>query len=157
MSKNTFSMEKCPDGSPYKIGIVLAKWNNEVTKKLYKSAFDTLIKKGVKEKNITTIAVPGSFELIYGSALLQSKNINAIIAIGCVIQGDTKHFDYICEGVTQGIKDLNLFSDKPPVIFCVLTTEDKQQALERCSETDENKGAEAAITAIEMAYLKNNT
>jgi len=104
-------------------------------------------------ENIIKWDVPGSFELIYGSKKMLEQNVDVVIAIGCVIQGETKHFDFVCEGVTQGIKALNLTSDTP-VIFCVLTDNTKQQSIDRSGGKHGNKGTEAAIAAIKMAELR---
>ena len=99
--------------------------------------------------------MPGSFELVYGAKKMQQQFVDAVIAIGSVIQGETKHFDFVCEGVTQGIKDLNILHDVP-VIFCVLTDNTMQQAIERSGGKHGNKGTEAAIAAIKMAQLRKN-
>ena len=108
----------------------------------------------MKEENILIDFVPGSFELVYGAKkMLQTQNVDAVIAIGCVIQGQTKHFDFVCEGVTQGIKDLNVQTDIP-VIFCVLTDNTMQQSIDRSGGIHGNKGTEAAIAAIKMAFIR---
>jgi 6,7-dimethyl-8-ribityllumazine synthase len=136
-------------------GIVVSEWNEQITEGLYKGAFETLRDCGVPESQIIRWNVPGSYELIYGSAkMMQSLKgkIDAIIAIGCVIQGETKHFDFVCEGVTQGIKDLNLRAEIP-VIFCVLTDNTLQQSLDRSGGKHGNKGVEAAVAAIKMTAL----
>ena len=121
-----------------------------------------LIDCGALKENIVRWNVPGTFELTYGAARMsksiyaESGMLDAIIVIGCVIQGETKHFDFVCEGVTQGIKDLNLKGDIP-VIFCVLTDNNMQQSIERSGGKHGNKGTEAAITAIKMAQLRKDT
>ena len=143
-----------PSAENFRIGIVVAEWNQEVTFALLEGAYNTLVKHGVSEEDITVEYVPGSFELTHGAKILaDTKWYNAIICLGCVIQGETKHFDYICQGVTQGITDLNT-SYPLPFIFGVLTTDNQQQALDRAGGKHGNKGDEAAITAIKMADLK---
>src|SRR5690606_16665056 len=108
---------------------------------------------GVLPENIEVWHVPGSFELIYASKKMQQQNVDAVIAVGCVIQGETKHFDFVCEAVSQGIKDLNVLDDTP-VIFCVLTDNVMQQSIDRSGGKHGNKGVEAAIAAIKMATLR---
>ena len=133
--------------------IVVADWNSESTYAMAQGAVDTLIKHGVQEDNIDVLHVPGTVELTYGAArLMKEERVDAVIVIGCVIQGDTPHFDYVCQSVTQGVATLNA-QGKVPVIFSVLTVNDKQQALDRCGGKLGNKGVEGAITAIRMANL----
>ncbi|MDA8572637.1 6,7-dimethyl-8-ribityllumazine synthase [Flavobacteriaceae bacterium] len=138
-----------PNSADFKIGIVVSEWNSEVTDGLLEGALHTLVECGVSKENITVYKVPGSFELIYAAKKVQSSGVDAVITIGCVIQGETKHFDYVCAGVTQGVKDLNIQNDVP-VIFCVLTDNNKQQSLDRSGGKHGNKGVEAAITALKM-------
>ena len=138
-----------PNSTDFKIGIVVSEWNSEVTDGLLEGALHTLIECGVSKENIAVYKVPGSFELIYAAKKVQSSGVDAVITIGCVIQGETKHFDYVCAGVTQGVKDLNIQNDVP-VIFCVLTDNNKQQSLDRSGGKHGNKGVEAAITALKM-------
>lgn len=141
--------------------IIVADWNSEITFALAKGAIDTLVKHGVKEKHISVMHVPGAVELTYAAAKVmhQWRRPDAIIVIGCVIQGDTPHFDYVCQSVTQGVTLLNsgttsvLDQKHVPVIFSVLTTLNKQQALDRAGGKLGNKGVEGAITAIRMANL----
>ena len=136
-----------------KYGIVVADWNSGVTYKLLEGAVEALEENGAKD--ITVIHVPGTFELTYAAKKLQQTGeYSAIIVLGCVIQGDTPHFDYVCGGVTQGITALNLKENGCPVIFGVLTTLNLQQALDRAGGSLGNKGVEGAITAIRMANLK---
>jgi 6,7-dimethyl-8-ribityllumazine synthase len=143
-----------PNAKKFRFGIVVSEWNPEITENLYFGAKNTLIENGTLEENIIKWDVPGSFELIYGcKKMIESQQVNAIIAIGNVIQGETKHFDFVCEGVTQGIKDLNIKYDIP-VIFCVLTDNTKQQSLDRSGGKHGNKGIECAIAAIKMAALR---
>jgi 6,7-dimethyl-8-ribityllumazine synthase len=138
-----------PNATDFRIGIVVSEWNSDVTNGLLEGALQTLIDCGVSEQDISVYKVPGSFELIYGAKKVQSSGVDAVITIGCVIQGETKHFDYVCAGVTHGIKDLNIHHDVP-VIFCVLTDNNKQQSLDRSGGKHGNKGVEAAITALKM-------
>ncbi len=136
--------------SRLRIGVVVAEWNEDVTEALADGAVAALLELGAKKSNIKRISVPGSFELPLGAQWLASqKKIDAVICLGCVIQGDTPHFDYICQAVAQGIMDLNLKFDKP-VAFGVLTTLNKKQALERAGGKLGNKGEEAAVTVIRM-------
>ncbi|QCX38290.1 6,7-dimethyl-8-ribityllumazine synthase [Aureibaculum algae] len=136
-----------------KFGIVVSEWNTSVTENLYKGAHTTLLDNGAVDANITRLNVPGSFELVYGSKhLLKQGKFDAIIAIGCVIQGETKHFDFVCEAVSQGIKDLNIQFDVP-TIFCVLTDNTMQQSIDRSGGKHGNKGVECAVAAIKMATL----
>ena len=157
--------------SRQRYAIVVADWNSEITHALAQGAIDTLLKHGVREKNIDVMHVPGTVELTYGAALYvsgkkefgyESRPADAVIVIGCVIQGDTPHFDYVCQSVTQGITLLNAQGggaggyyqpNSCPVIFSVLTTLDKQQALDRAGGRLGNKGVEGAVTAIKMANL----
>ena len=144
--------ESLPDSSNMKIGIVVSQWNNKITDGLYNGAFTTLIESGVSENNIEKIEVPGSFELIFGAKLLSRKDVDAIICLGSVIQGETKHFDYVCQAVSNGIKDLNI-SLNIPVIFGVLTDNTMEQAVNISGGKHGNKGVEAAVTAIKMVHL----
>lgn len=145
-----------PDASDMKIGIVVSEWNEEVTASLAEGAINTLKTHGCKEKNIRVMTVPGSFELTFGCRLMADKHaLDAVIAIGCVIQGETRHFDFICQGVTHGITELNLEYDIP-FIYGILTTENQQQALDRAGGKYGNKGDEAAFTAISMVHLKKS-
>ena len=133
--------------------IVVADWNGEITYALAQGAVDTFLKHGVQNDNINIIHVPGTVELTYGAArIMKEERVDAIIVIGCVIQGDTPHFDYVCQSVTQGVASLNV-QGKVPVIFSVLTVLNKQQALDRCGGRLGNKGVEGAVTAIRMANL----
>ncbi|MDB9960733.1 6,7-dimethyl-8-ribityllumazine synthase [Oceanihabitans sp.] len=154
INKNLSDYDKAtiPNAKNIRFGIVVSEWNDNITEGLYKGAFDTLIENGVAEHNILRWNVPGSFELVFGCKKMQQQKVDAVIAIGSVIQGETKHFDFVCEGVTQGIKDLNILHDVP-VIFCVLTDNNMQQGLERSGGIHGNKGTEAAVAAIKMAFL----
>jgi 6,7-dimethyl-8-ribityllumazine synthase len=133
-----------------KFAIVVAEWNEDVTEALYEGAVASLLSNGVKKKNIIRKTVPGSFELTLGGLwMAEKKDIAAVLCLGCVIQGDTPHFDYICQAVANGITEVNI-KTKKPVIFGVLTTLNKQQAIDRAGGKLGNKGEEAAITAIQM-------
>jgi len=133
-----------------KIAIVVASWNEEITEALFEGAVHSLLSSGVKKNNIVRKTVPGSFELSLGALwMAERKDIHAVICLGCVIQGDTPHFDYICQAVAYGITEAGL-KTKKPVIFGVLTTLNKEQALERAGGKFGNKGEEAAITALQM-------
>jgi 6,7-dimethyl-8-ribityllumazine synthase len=137
-----------------KFGIVVAEWNSEITDALCEGAQKTLQNYGAKEENILIKRVPGSIELTLGAQLLaESFDLDAIICLGCVIQGETRHFDYVCDSVTYGITELNLKYNKP-FVFGVLTTDNQQQAKDRAGGKHGNKGDEAAAAAIRMAYLK---
>ena len=146
-----------PNAKDFRFGIVVSEWNDKITEGLFHGAFDTFIDCGVQKENIVRWNVPGSFELIYGCKKMQQSYdmLDAVIAVGSVIQGQTKHFDFVCEGVTQGIKDLNIQSDIP-VIFCVLTDNTMQQAIDRSGGQHGNKGVEAAVAAIKMAQLRKD-
>ena len=133
--------------------IVVADWNSEITYAMAQGAIETFIKHGVEEENISVLHVPGAVELTFGAArIMKEERVDAIIVIGCVIQGDTPHFDYVCQSVTQGVAALNA-QGKVPVIFSVLTVLNQQQALDRCGGKLGNKGIEGAYTAIRMANL----
>ncbi len=142
------------DGSPFSFGIAVAEWNPEVTDTLLKGALDTLKKAKVKKSNISVVKVPGSVELTKASQwLANTMKYDAIIMLGCVVQGETRHFDYVCQSVTHGVTELNLQYDIP-FIFGVLTTLNQKQALERAGGKLGNKGSECAETAIKMALLR---
>ncbi len=142
-----------PNANNFRFGIVVSEWNPDITKNLQKGAIETLLDCGVKKENIISWEVPGSFELVYGcKKMLETLQLDAIIAIGNVIQGETKHFDFVCNGVTQGIVDLNV-KYNTPIIFCVLTDNTKQQSLDRSGGKFGNKGIECAVAAIKMASL----
>ncbi len=143
-----------PNAKKFRFGIVVSEWNPEITENLYLGALQALIENGATNDNIIKWDVPGSFELIFGcKKMIETQNVDAIIAIGNVIQGETKHFDFVCDGVTQGIKDLNIKYDIP-IIFCVLTDNTKQQSLDRSGGKHGNKGIESAVAAIKMAALR---
>ena len=143
-----------PDATKFRFGIVVSEWNPSITEGLLNGATKTLLECGVEDSNIKIVQVPGSFELIFGAKKLQQQHLDAVIVIGSVIKGETQHFDFVCDGVTQGIKDLNILHDVP-VIFCVLTDNNLQQSIDRSGGKHGNKGVEAAITAIKMAHLSH--
>ncbi len=147
---STFSNKNLIDISDKKFGIVVSEWNSEITEALYSGAVETLLQNGAEKKNIIYKSVPGSFELTLGAQWLAKENdIDVVIILGCVIQGDTPHFDYICQAVSNGITQIALKYDKP-VVFGLLTTLNMQQALDRAGGKHGNKGDEAATTAIKM-------
>ncbi|MBQ4915715.1 6,7-dimethyl-8-ribityllumazine synthase [Maribacter sp. MMG018] len=154
-NKNLSDYDKAtvPNAKNLRFGIVVSEWNSNITEGLYKGAEETLLDCGAQSSNIVRWNVPGSFELTFGcKKMLHQENVDAVIAIGSVIQGETKHFDFVCDATAQGIKDLNVLHDIP-VIFCVLTDNNMQQAIDRSGGKYGNKGSEAAIAAIKMAVL----
>ncbi len=155
-NKNLSNYDKntIPNAKDFRFGIVVSEWNDQVTEGLYSGAEAALLDCGALESNLVRWNVPGSFELIYGAKkMIETQNVDVVIVIGCVIKGETMHFEFVCEGVTQGIKDLNVQTDVP-VIFCVLTDNNEQQSLDRSGGVHGNKGTEAAIAAIKMAELR---
>lgn len=155
-SLSDFSHTTIPSGENFKFGIVTAQWNAEITGALYNGAMLLLEKQGVKPENIIEITVPGSFELTSGAdILLSKKNVDAVICLGCVIKGETPHFDFICNAVANGISQVSIKHNKP-VIFGVLTTNTQEQAQERAGGKHGNKGEEASATALLMAQLQKN-
>jgi 6,7-dimethyl-8-ribityllumazine synthase len=154
---SVYNPDSVPDASKLRFGIVVSDWNKEITWSLLDGAVKTLKKHGSTENNIVVKHVPGSFELTLGAQFLaEYDDLDAVICLGCVIQGETPHFKYICQGVTQGITQLNLEYNLP-FIFGVLTTNDQQQAIDRAGGKLGNKGDEAAVTAIKMAVLQRET
>ncbi|WP_029906565.1 6,7-dimethyl-8-ribityllumazine synthase [Prevotella sp. 10(H)] len=154
---SSYDPEKVPNGEDMRVGIVVSEWNEAVTSSLLEGTLKTLIKHGVKEENIIIDFVPGSFELIFGSKhIVEHKEVDAVISLGCVVRGDTPHFDYVCSGVTQGIADMNIRYDIP-FIFGLLTTDTMQQAEDRAGGRHGNKGDECAVTALKMIdfYRRN--
>lgn len=153
---SAYDKNTIPNAKNFRFGIVVSQWNSDITDNLYQGAIQALTENGVLLSNITTIYVPGSYELVYGCKhMIKNQKLDAVIAIGNVIQGETKHFDFVCNAVSQGIKDINLQYDIP-TIFCVLTDDNKQQSIERSGGKHGNKGIECAIAAIKMADLKNH-
>lgn len=150
---STFSSTGASEAGSFRYGIVVSEWNEEVTEALYAGAIQTLKGVGVSNENIVRVNVPGSFELSLGAQkMVQKEDIDAVICIGCVIKGETPHFDFICDAVANGVTNVGLKYDKP-VIFGVLTTNDQKQALERAGGRHGNKGDEAAITAVKMLSI----
>ena len=135
-----------------KFGIVVSNWNKNITDNLYDGAFNTLLKHGANENNIKKLEVPGSFELVYGCKKMQNENLDVIIAIGCVVKGETDHYDYICSSVSNGITQLNIINDTP-IVFCVLTDHNIEQSISRSGGKHGNKGIESAIAAIKIASI----
>lgn len=151
---SAYDLESVPTAEGMKFGIIVSEWNYEITGALAQGALDTLIKHGAKEEDVTVKHVPGTFELTLGGQFFaEYTDVDAIILLGCVIQGETRHFDFICQGVTKGATDLNM-NFNLPVIFGVLTTDNQQQALDRAGGKLGNKGDEAAVTAIKMVDLQ---
>ncbi|MBT4881929.1 MAG: 6,7-dimethyl-8-ribityllumazine synthase [Flavobacteriales bacterium] len=155
-TKNTnlshFNKEDVPNAKGLSFGIVVSEWNENITEGLYKGAYDALIECGANASDISRLDVPGSYELVFGAKIAVKQKPDAIICLGSVIQGETKHFDFVCNAVAMGIKDLNISLDIP-VIFGVLTDNTMEQAVNRSGGMHGNKGIEAAITAIKMAVL----
>lgn len=149
-----YDISTIPNGADFRIGIVVSEWNSSITFNLLKGAKETLLKHGVKEDNIFVHLTPGSFELPLGAQfLLENSNIDGVIALGSVIQGETKHFDFVCNGVAQGVKDVSLKYNKP-VIFGVLTDNTMQQAEDRSGGRHGNKGIECAVACLKMIKLQ---
>ncbi len=145
-----YDPQAVPDGKGYKIGVVAAEWNPGVTDALLKGAVDTLLEHGVTEDKLMVRRVPGTFELSSAAdMMLHYHNLDAVICIGCVIQGETRHFEFICQAVSQGITNVALKHGRP-VIFSVLTTNTMEQAVDRAGGKHGNKGVEGAVTALKM-------
>ena len=152
--KSVNDLKKISGAKKMRVAVLVSEWNAEITEALYKGTFQTLVASGVKEKNIIKKYVPGSFELTLGAQFFaQQSKIDGVICLGCVIQGETKHFDFICNAVANGITNVSLKYNKP-VIFGVLTTNNLQQARDRSGGKYGNKGEEAAITGLKMLELK---
>ena len=147
---SAYDTDRVPSAEQMKFGIVVSEWNQHITGALLKGAVETLKKHGAKDENILIKTVPGSFELPFGAGqFIKQTDVNAVIALGCVIKGDTPHFDYVCMGATQGITQLNVTTDVP-VIYGLITTNNLEQAEDRSGGKLGNKGDECAITAIKM-------
>ena len=147
-----YNPKNVPDGRKYRFALVVSEWNAIITESLFEGAFQALIKHNVLKENIVRIDVPGSFELVYGASKAQQMDVDAVISIGSVIQGETRHFEFICNAVANGIKDLNL-SGKIPVIFCILTDDKMAQSEARSGGALGNKGVEAAVAALKMVAI----
>lgn len=153
-----YDANSMPDARGMRIGIVVSEWNNNVTSRLLEGAKSTLVKLGVKEDDVLVRWVPGSFELIYGARYmmdLPDSGLDAVIVLGCVVRGETPHFEYVCSGVTQGVADMNLHGPVP-VIFGLLTNDTMQQSFDRAGGIHGNKGDEAAVTAIKMVAFRRS-
>ncbi|MCL4139441.1 UNVERIFIED_CONTAM: hypothetical protein GTU68_058845 [Idotea baltica] len=145
-----YSNKNVKDISKSKFAVVVSEWNEEVTESLYSGVYSTLLEHGASKENIIRKSVPGTFELSLGAQwMAEHDEIDAVICLGCVIQGETRHFDFICDAVAQGITNVSLKYNKP-VIFGVLTPNTQKQALDRAGGKYGNKGDEAAITAVKM-------
>jgi 6,7-dimethyl-8-ribityllumazine synthase len=150
---SVYNPKSVQDASDMRFAVVISEWNPEITGKLKDGAYNTLLKHGAKSENIIVVYVPGSFELVYAAKhIVESIRPHAVIALGCVIRGETPHFDYVCAGVTQGFSTLNREGDIP-YIFGLLTTNNQQQALDRAGGKHGNKGDECAVTAIKMVAM----
>lgn len=153
---SSFDAHEVPSGGNMRIAVLTADWNSEITYALKSACIETLLKHSVKLKNIIEHSVPGSFELTSAASMIaQSLNPDAVICLGCVIKGETPHFDFISNAVAIGITELNI-KYQLPFIFGVLTTNNFQEAKERAGGKHGNKGVEAAITALQMVALKKN-
>ncbi len=153
---SAFDKNALPLGADFKIGIVVSEWNDHITLKLLEGALTTLNEAQVKEGNVQIISVPGAFELPLGvKKLSQTSSFDGFIAIGVVIQGETRHFDFVCSGTTQGIMDTMLQLNKP-VSFCLLTDNTEQQSIDRAGGKHGNKGVEAAVTVLKMIALEKS-
>ena len=152
---SNYNKDRIPNGADFKIGIVVSEWNNEITFNLLKGAREALEENNVKPENIIVKYVPGAFELPLACQFLleADDDIDGVIAIGCVIQGETKHFDYVCQGTTQGIMAINM-EYNTPVSFCVLTDNTRQQSIDRSGGKHGNKGIECAVACLKMIGLQ---
>jgi len=150
---SVYDKNKIPNAKHLRFGIVVSEWNDEITEALFQGAEDALLDCGALAENVIRWNVPGSFELTFGcKKMIQTEKVDAVVAIGSVIRGETSHFDFVCSATAQGIKDLNVAYDVP-VVFCVLTDDNIEQSRARSGGKHGNKGTEAAIAAIQMAVL----
>ena len=148
-----YNKDFVPNGADFKVGIVVSEWNEQITLNLLKGAKQTLIDNGVLEENIVVRFVSGAFELPLGAQMMFEKTyVDGVIAIGSVIQGETKHFDFVCEGATHGIMNVGLKYNKP-VSFCLLTDNTMQQAIDRSGGKHGNKGTECAVACLKSIQL----
>lgn len=153
---SAYNIDEVPNGADFKIGIVVSEWNNNITSNLLQGAVDALVHNGVKEPNINIIYCPGTYELpLTAQFMLENSDVDSVICIGSVIQGETRHFDFVCEATAQGVKDVGLKYNKP-VIFCVLTDDTMQQAIDRSGGQHGNKGIECAVASLKMVAIKNS-
>jgi len=151
-----YNKEVIPSGADFKIGIVVSEWNDSITLNLLEGAKNALLENGVKEQNIIVRFVPGAYELpLWSQFMCKNETIDGVIAIGAVIQGETKHFDFVCEAATLGIKDVNL-KFNTPISFCLLTDNTMQQSIDRSGGKHGNKGIECAIACLKMIALKKS-
>ncbi len=151
-----YNKDFIPNGADFKIGIVVSEWNDNITLNLLKGAKEALTDNGVSEENIIVRFVPGAFELPLGCQFFcEHTDVDGVVAIGTVIQGETRHFDFVCDGATQGIKDVNL-KYNTPVSFCLLTDNTLQQSIDRSGGKHGNKGIECAIACMKMIALKRS-
>jgi len=151
-----YDKKNISNGADYKIGIVVSDWNETITGKLMEGALETFKENGVCEENILIKTVPGAFELPLGAqSLLEFNKLDGVIAIGTVIQGETKHFDYVCSGATQGIMTVML-NYNTPISFCVLTDNNMQQSIDRAGGKHGNKGIECAVSLLKMIQLQRS-
>lgn len=157
LDKNLSAYDKnnIPNGADFKIGIVVSEWNDEITLNLLEGAQRALIDNGVKPDSIKVKFVPGAFELPFGCQILleSDSELDGVIAIGCVIQGETKHFDFVCQGASSGIMEVQL-EYNTPISFCVLTDNTKQQSIDRSGGKHGNKGIESAVACLKMIGLQ---
>ena len=144
-----YDKDTLPNVADMKFGIVVSQWNNDITNGLYSGAFKTLLACGVSKENILKLEVPGSFELIHGAKVIVKENVDAVILIGCIIKGETPHFEFISQAVADGVKDLNIKYDIP-FIFCVSTDLNISQSLERSGGKFGNKGTDSALAALQL-------
>ena len=157
-NKNLSNYDKntIPSAKDFRFGIVVSEWNDSITEGLFSGAIEALLENQVPAQHIIRWNVPGSFELIFGARQMHEKlDLDCVIVIGCVVKGETMHFEFVCEGVTQGIKDMNVIYDIP-TIFCLLTDNNMQQSIDRSGGKHGNKGVEAAIAAIKMVALNRS-
>lgn len=153
---SSYDINNIPNSADFRIGIVVSEWNEEITNNLKDGAYQTLIENGVNKDNIIIQYVPGTFELPLGAQfLLENKKLDGVIAIGSVIQGETRHFDFVCDAATQGVKDVGLKYNRP-VIFCVLTDNTMQQAIDRSGGKHGNKGIECAVACLKMIGIQKH-
>lgn len=151
---SSYDKESIPNSAGVKVGIVVSEWNERITEGLLQGAVEALIENGVSEEHIQTEWVPGAFELpLAAQYFMEQGHVDGVICIGSVIQGETRHFDFVCSGCTQGIKDVSLKYNKP-AIFCVLTDNNEQQGIDRSGGIHGNKGIEAAVACLKMIGLK---
>lgn len=149
-----YNQELVPNGAAFTIAIVRSEWNDDITKNLASGAYEALVENGVLSENIVQVDVPGAYELPLAAQWLADKNkIDAVICIGTVIRGETSHFDFVSQAVSQGVKDVSLKTGKP-IIFGVLTDDNKQQSIDRSGGIHGNKGTEAGVTALKMLGLR---